>query len=335
VFARGKTPTLVETPRWAYLDDDNRPVAWYGGDASDYTINFRNGIKLFLPGFHLDSGGQLFCYGGNYYDYAAGKARELPIQISAVGNPKTAVAKSELKGLIGNIFTTDKKVFLILLFQDHVICEEFTREQNALERSRQFEIRPPTKAAVEYVVVEDYDPTSGSFLVKVGRHLPLLGGPLWFVYDPDTGDFRKVGVFEGYAGFLDRDIFDKALDQASTLPLRPRNAGGASTSQDIGGHTTYFSFSDFRPGFFGSESRPVAALTCSTKFRSPSGRAVDSRRRSIRPASCSAGTARCSPHVQTRPPIRSGSQPPSATAPGRPVTCSTPLDHALGQTVRR
>ena len=38
-------------------------------------------------------------------------------------------------------------------------------------------------------------------------------------------------------------------------------------SRDI---TTYFSFFGFRPGFFGTKSRPMAALTCSTKHRSPS-----------------------------------------------------------------
>ena len=38
-------------------------------------------------------------------------------------------------------------------------------------------------------------------------------------------------------------------------------------SRDI---TTYFSFFGFRPGFFGTKSRPMVALTCSTKLRSPS-----------------------------------------------------------------
>ena len=43
-----------------------------------------------------------------------------------------------------------------------------------------------------------------------------------------------------------------------------------------GTHTTDFSFFRFGPGFFGTKSRPVAALICSTKLRPPSGRPVDS-----------------------------------------------------------
>jgi len=222
VFVKGKTPMIVETPQWSYLDDDNKPVAWYREDASDYRITFRNGKELTAPDFHMDASGRFFCYGGRYYDYAAKVQRDIPIYIAAIDEPEKPLVTSQiLGGLLEGIYVSKNAVYIMARVWpkekmcNDLVCEEYTIKGCDLVFERQFNLRCPAGATTVNFVPEDFDSTSCSFLLSASREVPIaliLGPKTWYVYEVETGQFREVGVFEGYAGFLDRNLFDRTLE---------------------------------------------------------------------------------------------------------------------------
>ena len=224
VIHKGSQARVLATPQGAFLDDHDNLIAWrdwYGRRECDNTVSFQGGIVLFAPELCVDSGGRYLCYGGDYYDYTTHAKQTTPIKLAFVGDPLKPVAISKLQGLLAGVFADGNRIYIVAQDSGHLLCEEYERDGPAVAKKREFEIRPPAKLAVAWVVPADYDPITGSFLVQVGRDLPLLGGPIWYVYDIKTDKFREIGIFEGYAGFLDREIFDRALEDASTRPSRP------------------------------------------------------------------------------------------------------------------
>jgi hypothetical protein len=221
VIRKGQQPRTVATQAGAFLDDQDNVIAWrgwYGKSECDNKVTLQSGKVIFAPSFDVDSASRLFCYGGDYYDYKAGTKRTDPIRIASIDDPENTRATSELQGLLAGVFTAGNNIYVVARDSNRLVCEEYERDGSAVARKRRFDISPPAKLAVAWLVPADFDPVFGSFLVEVGRDLPLLGGPLWYVYDIKTGQFRKVGVFEGYAGFLDPHLFDRTLEGLSSQP---------------------------------------------------------------------------------------------------------------------
>jgi len=248
VITKGQPARVITTPPGAFLDDRNATIAWRTNDASDHKITFAGGKEVFAPGFRPDSSGRFFCYGGRYYDYEARVGCAMPIRLASVDAPDKILATSRLQGLLAALYVTDAAVFIVVrsdggAWPNDLTCEEYACQDGGVVRKRQFTLRSPSRfvgVGVNFVP-EDFDPVSRAFLVKVSRDMPL-GSNIWYVYDLRTGRFRRVGVFEGYAGFLDRGIFDRALEGPSTRPSVSDKAkatrregglaGGATTAPD-------------------------------------------------------------------------------------------------------
>ncbi|MDY7010446.1 MAG: hypothetical protein SVV80_06790 [Planctomycetota bacterium] len=228
VITKEQQARIISTPPGAFLNDRNDVVAWYGESAEDHKITFRSGKVVFAPNFHLDHSGRFFCYGGGYYDYAAKARREIPIRIATVDDPEKPLATSQIPGgLLEGICVTKHTVYIMARtwpegkVRNDLVCKEYARDGCDLVFRRQFVLRSPARAATVNFLPEDFDSASCSFLLSVSRDLPLaliLGPKTWYVYEVKTGRFRKVGVFEGYAGFLDRHIFDRALEESHEQP---------------------------------------------------------------------------------------------------------------------
>ncbi len=62
-----------------------------------------------------------------------------------------------------------------------------------------------------HIVPMDFDPQTLRFLMKADREMPARG-PVWYTYDVKTDHLEKIGTFHGYAGFLDPNIFDRAME---------------------------------------------------------------------------------------------------------------------------
>ena len=213
VIQHKQKPMIVTTPERAFLDDHNNVVAYVAADLTySSKVTCANGTEIIAPNFILSAEGRVFCYGGNFYDHKTGTIKTFPIKLAFVESPSNPVATSELKGLLAGVFVAGNNIYVVTRDSEHCLCEEYERDGFSVVRKRRFEIVPPS-AIISWVIPADFDPVSRSFLIKVGRDLPLLGGPVWYVYDIKTGKFREVGVFDGYAAFLDRCIFDRMLEE--------------------------------------------------------------------------------------------------------------------------
>ena len=210
LISKDQEPKIVKKHPYAELNDRGDATVW-GTDGNDPIYIFRDGTRMLAPGLSVDGKGRFFGYGGQYYDYAQKVLRVIPIRIALLDAPEKPLAVSEMKGVFGGLFATDDRIYIFVRHRDYIVCEEWAVEGPTLRKERRFDIRPPAWFAVGFVAVRDFDPESGELLLKVGRDLPLLGGPIWYVYEMKTGKFRKIGVFEGYVGFLDRQVFDAAL----------------------------------------------------------------------------------------------------------------------------
>ena len=217
LIAMAQPARVLSTPAGAFLDDHNDVVAWYGENAGDHKITFRGGKAIFAPNFQLDSTGSYFCYGGIYFDYEANASRTAPVQLASVEDPGRPIVTCQLHGTPAGLYVTASVVLVVSRSRtgqmpNVLVCEEYARDNSGLVFRRQFELRSPAKLGCVNFVPEDFDPLSLSLLVKVSRDMPL-GSNIWYVYGVKTGWFRKVGVFEGYAGFIDRHIFDESLEE--------------------------------------------------------------------------------------------------------------------------
>jgi hypothetical protein len=226
LVSKGQPARIISTPAGAFLDDNNDVAAWYGKNGENHEITFKNGKVLFAPRFCLDRSGKYFCYGGTYYDYAIKSRKEIPIQISSIAKPEKLLATSKIqKGLLEGIYVMEHTVYIMVRtwpegeMRNDLVCEEYARNGHALVFKRKFQLRSPVRFAAVNFVPRDFDPESCSFLLSVSREMPVslgLGLKTWYIYKVKTARFRKVGDFEGYAGFLDRHLFDYTLENLSS-----------------------------------------------------------------------------------------------------------------------
>ena len=156
----------------------------------------------------------------------------MPIRIAAVNEPEQPLVTSRIRGgLLEGIYVTKQAVYITARTWpkgetcNDLVCEEYSRSGSNLVFKRQFKLRSPARLATVNFVPEDFDPGACSFLLSVSREPPvsmILGPKTWYVYEVKTARFRKVGAFEGYAGYLDRHIFDRALEGTATRPSRQK-----------------------------------------------------------------------------------------------------------------
>ena len=216
LFATGQPPQVLSIPPRAYLDDQNGFVAAYSGERGR-TITFRSGEEISVPCFRPDPSGTFFCYGGRHYDYEAEVPRIEPVKVAQVDNPDAPVVTTGLRGSSPCVYATADAVFVVAerwptsdTGGNDLMCEEYAREDTGLVFKRRFAIRYPVRAAFRFVLV-DFDPVSSLFLVEACRYKAL--GRVRYVYGVETGQLQKVGVFEGYAGFLDRHVFERSFEE--------------------------------------------------------------------------------------------------------------------------
>jgi len=220
LIRKGQPPRLVTTPPGAFLDDQDHVVAWrsgFGRTECDAKVSLRGGRTIFAPNFRMDADGHYFVYGGDYYDYQANARRTCPIRWARVDRPEGDPVTTGLTGSAAGVFAAGKTLYIVARDDDRLRCEAYEQDGPTVSRIRSFDLHPPATWAVAWVVPADFDAASRTFLIKVGRDLPPLGGPLWYLYDLSGNRFRKVGVFEGYAGFLDRHLFDRSLEESAAV----------------------------------------------------------------------------------------------------------------------
>jgi hypothetical protein len=214
VIRVGEEPRAITTQPWTDLDDWDQPVTWSNGDSN---VSFRSGPTLRLPWFTCSPDGNYFCY----YDTSdLENDGHINIQIAAVDEPDRTLVTSKLNGKLECLYVSGDTLLLIVRVDagavlNELVCEKYLRKDGHLAFAERLRLQCPDTLGVNFVP-RDFDPETQELLLSVDRDMPV-GGTRWFVYDCKKNEYRTLGRLEGFVGFLDRNVFDRAIEIAATL----------------------------------------------------------------------------------------------------------------------
>jgi hypothetical protein len=169
VFGKDTKPKIYEFPQAAtgflVLDNNNIPVLWSGGTKPRGKVVFANGETIQFPAQFIisDNAGEYFCSGGLYFDYESQTRKTIPLNIYSVHNPSKPLVRSNLPKAPDKIFTTEKKVYLVMRNSQNgqmpygITCEIYSREANGLKLTKEFIVKCPLHFGARWLYPECFD----------------------------------------------------------------------------------------------------------------------------------------------------------------------------------